>query len=63
MEKLTYSVVEAAEALGLHENTVRKLIERGELPSVRLGNRILVPKAKLDALLDEKNPAGAGGGR
>lgn len=63
MEKLAYSVQEVAAALDLHPNTVRKLIERGELPSVRLGHRILVPKAKLDALLADKNPTGAGGER
>ncbi|RIH90871.1 DNA binding domain, excisionase family [Calidithermus terrae] len=62
MEKLAYNVQEVAALLGIHRNTVRKLIQRGDIPAMRLGHRILVPRAKLEALLDAKqNPAGAGG--
>lgn len=33
--------------LGQSEKTVRKIIEDGVLPSVRIGERIYVPKSKL----------------
>ena len=47
--RLTLTVREAAEALGLCENSLRERIRRGELPGViRLGRRILISK---DALL------------
>jgi excisionase family DNA binding protein len=63
MEKLAYNVQEVAALLGLHRNTVRRLIRQGDIPAMRLGHRVLVPRAKLEALLAEKNPAGAGGER
>jgi excisionase family DNA binding protein len=43
MDALTVSVAEAAEALGIGETLARELIERGELPSVRVSRRVLVP--------------------
>lgn len=33
------TIVRAAECLGVHENTIRNLITRGELPAVRIGAR------------------------
>lgn len=40
----------AAEALGLHPETVRALIHRGELPAVRLGRQFRIKIADLEAL-------------
>ena len=34
---------------GVHPNTVRNLIARRELPSVRVGHRVMVPVAALEA--------------
>jgi len=34
-----YTVTEAAERLGVHPNTVRRLITRGELACTRIGKR------------------------
>lgn len=44
------SVDEAAEALSVSPRHVRTLIERGELPSLRLGTRVVVPRIALERL-------------
>ena len=49
--RLTYSVTEAAKALGLSRNSCYAACERGELPCLRIGKRILIPRAKLERLL------------
>ncbi|MCS7294610.1 MAG: helix-turn-helix domain-containing protein [Dehalococcoidia bacterium] len=41
--KLLYSVREAAERLSLSPVTVKKLVQRGELPAVRVLRRVLIP--------------------
>lgn len=66
MQKLGYSPEEVAQALGLHLNTVRKMLRGGKLPSVRFGARYVIPAKALEELLEAhqpKNPTGAGGGR
>ncbi len=50
--RLTMSIVEAAELLGISRTTAYELAHSGELPVVRLGRRILVPVNRLAALLD-----------
>lgn len=51
------TVREAAELLRLGTNSVYEAARRGELPSVRIGRRLLVPKAGLLRLLDGGPPA------
>lgn len=46
-----YSVAEVARRLGVAELTVRRQISAGKLPSIRLGDRVLVPADYLDRLL------------
>jgi len=60
MDKLTLSVQEAAQALGIHKNTLQKLINQGSIRVVRLGRRVLIPTAELRRLLGE-DPASRGG--
>jgi len=43
-ERLTYSVPEAAALLGVGRNQAYDAAKSGELPTVRIGNRILVPR-------------------
>ena len=50
-DKLTLSVEAAAEALGLGRAAAYLAAARGELPTVRIGRRLLVPKAALHELL------------
>ena len=46
------SVTEAATALGISRAHAYELVARGELPSLRLGRRIVVPRRGLERLLD-----------
>ena len=52
-ERLTLSVEEAAGALGISRALAYELVARGELPSLRLGRRIVVPRRALIALIDD----------
>jgi excisionase family DNA binding protein len=49
--RLTVSVPEAARILGISRALAYELVARGELPSLRLGRRLVVPVARLAALL------------
>ncbi len=53
MEKLkkAYSVAEAAEELGVSQWLVREAIRRGEIRSIRIGKRIIIPAAEIDRFL------------
>ncbi len=46
--KLTFSVDEAAAAIGISSRLMRTLIARGELRAVRIGRRVLVSSATLE---------------
>lgn len=45
------SVAQAAEYLGISTAGVRRAIARGDLRAIRLGARVLLPVADLDAIL------------
>ncbi len=51
-ECLTLTVEEAAGLLGISRNLAYELVARKELPSVRLGRRLVVPRQALVRLLD-----------
>lgn len=48
--KLCYSCAEVCRILGLSKNSVYAAIARGEIPSLRIGGRILIPRAKLEEM-------------
>lgn len=48
---------------GLSENTVRAAIARGDIPSIRVGRRVLIPVASLEALLGRATAAHPANGR
>lgn len=50
-ERVTMSVEEAAEALGISRCSAYTLASSGELPTIRLGHRLLVPKHAFDKLI------------
>ena len=52
---LTLSVKQAAALLSLSRHSIYAAIARGELPSLKLGKRILIPKAALEKILS--NPS------
>jgi excisionase family DNA binding protein len=64
---LTLTVEEAARALGIGRSLAYELARRGELPTLRLGRRLLVSKAALDRMLSsiegQAAPADGDGGR
>jgi excisionase family DNA binding protein len=60
VERLTYTVPEVAERLGVNHHTVRGAIHRGELPAVTIGRRVLVPKSALEGFLTKASVTGRG---
>ena len=52
-QSLTLSVAEVAKALQVGEATVREGIRTNQIPSIRLGRRVLVPRAALMRLVDD----------
>ena len=51
IERKTYEVAEAGQMLGLGKNSAYRAIHRKEIPSIRIGGRLLVPKAAFDRML------------
>ena len=51
-ERLTLSVNEAADVLGISRAFAYELVARGELPCLRLGRRVVVPRHALEQLLE-----------
>lgn len=52
--RLAYSVAEAAAALGVSQWLVREQCRTGQLRSVRLGQRIVIPRQALEELLADQ---------
>lgn len=48
----TYRIDEAAKVLGISRNKCYEAARTGQVPTVRIGKRLLVPKAALDKLLN-----------
>ena len=55
--RLVLTVEEAAQLLGISRSFAYEAVQRGEIPSMRIGRRILVPKAALQRLLEKANPS------
>ncbi len=51
-ETATITVPEAAKKLGIGRNQAYEGVKAGEIPSIRIGGRILVPRAALERLLE-----------
>ena len=49
---MTITVTEAACRLGIGRNSAYEAVRRGEIPTIRIGKRILVPISALDRLLE-----------
>ena len=50
-ERKTLTVPEAGKALGIGRNQAYEAVRKGLIPSLKIGKRLLVPKAALDRLL------------
>ncbi len=49
--KMAFSAREAAETLGVSERHVRDMVSEGQIRTVRLGRRLLIPAESLRELL------------
>ncbi len=49
----TLTVDETASALGISRNAAYEGVRRGEIPSIRVGRRLLVPRIALERLLEK----------
>ena len=51
MERRTVTVEEAAKVLGIGRSAAYLAVRTGELPSLKIGRRIVVPRIALERLL------------
>jgi excisionase family DNA binding protein len=51
LEPQTYHIEEAARLLGIGRNHAYEAAKRGEIPAIKIGRRVLVPRAALDRML------------
>ena len=50
-ERLTWTIAEAAQRLGIGRSVAYRAAHTGELPAVRIGGRLLVPRSAVEAML------------
>jgi excisionase family DNA binding protein len=50
-ERLTLSIKETAKILGIGRNLCHDRVKTGEIPVLKIGRRLLVPRAALEKLL------------
>jgi excisionase family DNA binding protein len=50
-ERQVYSVTEAGRVLGLSKNSAYEAVRKGQIPSIRIGGKLIVPKLALDRML------------
>ena len=51
-DRLTLTVDEAGELLGISRPTAFKLVKERKIPSLRLGRRVVIPRVAIQKLLD-----------
>jgi excisionase family DNA binding protein len=51
VERRTLTVEEAARVLGIGRNTAYDAVRRGEIPTITIGRRLLVPRDALERML------------
>ena len=52
-ERLTLTVNEVARVLGISRGLAYSMVKTGEIPSVRFGKRVLIPRRALERLLEQ----------
>lgn len=60
MDKEVFTVPEAGQILGIGRNSAYEAVRRGEIRAVRIGKRLVVPKAEVRRILGE-SPSGQEG--
>jgi excisionase family DNA binding protein len=56
-ERLTLTVEEAATALGISRAFAYESVRRGDIPHLKIGRRLLVPRAALERMLSSAMPS------
>ena len=54
-DRRALTVTQAADMLGISRALAYELVARRELPAIRLGRRIIIPRHAIDAMLDGWN--------
>ena len=54
--RLTLTIEEAAKLLGIGRQLAYDKVKTGEIPVLKIGRRLLVPRAALEKLLNEPKP-------
>jgi excisionase family DNA binding protein len=57
VERKTLTVEQAGKALGIGRGLAYELVGTGDIPSIRLGRRIVVPIAAVEAMLRSPDPS------
>ncbi len=57
----TLSVPEAGEILGLSRSGAYEATRRGELPVIKIGRKLLVPRIALERMLEDARPTSSTG--
>ncbi|MHB1504908.1 MAG: helix-turn-helix domain-containing protein [Acidimicrobiales bacterium] len=52
-QRLGYSIREVASALGISNDLVRSMVQRGELKAIRLGRRVVIPAVELERYVQQ----------
>lgn len=60
VERETVSILEAAQILGIGKSSIYEATKRNEIPHVRIGGRIVIPRRVLDRMLDGQLKNGLG---
>jgi excisionase family DNA binding protein len=58
-ERLTLTVTEAAKLLGISRAMAYECVRTGDLPAIRLGGRILIPRERFNEMLSGGDDARA----
>lgn len=60
MESLTYTVEEVASLLGIARGKAYQHVRAGDIPSIRMGKRVLIPRDRFHARLNRESAKSAG---
>jgi len=55
-ERLTFTVEETAKLLGIGRQLAYDRVKTGEIPVIKVGRRLLVPRRALEKLLEQGQP-------
>jgi len=54
VHRLTYSVPQMAQALGISKSMAYQLAGRADFPKIKVGNRILIPVAEFESFIHDE---------